>query len=134
MPQLTINGKTFEVEYGKRLVLAIEEAGVAVGHRCGGFARCTTCRVEFSAGEPESMTRAEFEKLTERGLFGQARLSCQIVCDHDMSVNVLMTADNQAQWKGDTGPTPEAEVTPEDEWFPVEVIQAEIKKRNIEKE
>jgi ferredoxin len=131
MPQVTINGKIHEVESGKRLVLAIEEAGVDIGHRCGGFARCTTCRVEFVAGEPKTMTRAEFEKLTERGLYGQARLSCQIVCDHDMSLNVMMTAEDQSQWNGDTGPTPETQVTPESEWFPVKAIQAEIKARNI---
>jgi ferredoxin len=130
MPHITINGEIFDVEHGKRLVLAIEESGIEIGHRCGGFARCTTCRVEFVNGEPETMTRAEFEKLTERGLFGQARLSCQIVCDHDMSVNVLMTADNQPQWNGDTGPTPETEVTPEAKWQPVAEIQAEIKERN----
>jgi ferredoxin len=130
MPQLTVNGKTYEVEHGKRLVLAIEESGIAVGHRCGGNARCTTCRVAFLSGEPDTMTRAEFEKLTERGLFGQARLSCQIVCDHDMNVNVLMTADNQPQWKGDTGPEPEAEVKPAAEWLPIEAIQAEIKAKN----
>jgi ferredoxin len=125
MPQLTINGKTYEVEHGKRLVLAIEAAGVAIGHRCGGNARCTTCRVVFVSGEPETMTRAEFQRLTERGLFGQARLSCQIVCDHDMSVNVLMTADNQPQWNADTGPAPETVVMPEANWLPIVDIQAE---------
>ena len=38
MPKLTIDGKTYEVEAGKRLVLAIEELGVNIGHRCGGNA------------------------------------------------------------------------------------------------
>jgi ferredoxin len=132
MPQLTVNGKTIEVEQGKRLVLAIEEAGIAIGHRCGGFARCTTCRVEFTEGEPETMTRAEFDKLTDRGLFGQARLSCQIVCTHDMIVNVLMTASDQPAWKGDTGPAPETDVTPESEWFPVETLLADTKAKNAD--
>ena len=39
MPKLTIQGKTFEVEAGTRLVLAIEQTGVDIGHRCGGNAR-----------------------------------------------------------------------------------------------
>src|SRR5918993_5248247 len=84
MPQLTVEGFTsVEVEAGKRLVLAIEQdAGVDVLHACGGNARCTTCRVEFIEGEPETMTVAERGKLEERGLSG-IRLSCQIVCDHD---------------------------------------------------
>ena len=36
--------KTFEVEEGRRLVLALEDAGIDILHRCGGNARCTTCR------------------------------------------------------------------------------------------
>ena len=53
MPKVTVEGeKTFEVEPGKKLVLAIEDAGIDILHRCGGNARCTTCRVEFIAGEP----------------------------------------------------------------------------------
>lgn len=119
MPKLTINDQTIEVEAGTRLVLAIENAGVKIGHRCGGNARCTTCRVEFIAGEPETMTQAEYFRLNERGLFGQARLSCQIVCDHDMSVRPLMTAETMPQWNGDTGPAPAPTVTPKAEWFPI---------------
>jgi ferredoxin len=118
MPKLTIDGNTYDVEAGKRLVLAIEEAGIRIGHRCGGFARCTTCRVEFLAGEPETMTRAEHDKLVERGLYGSARLACQIVCDHDMSIHPLVTAESMPQWDGDTGPAPEPNVTPAAEWFP----------------
>lgn len=124
MPKLTINGKTFDVEHGKRLVLAIEASGVRIGHRCGGYARCTTCRVEFLEGEPGTMTQAEFEKLTERDLIGKARLSCQIVCDHDMHVRPLVTAEDQPDWNGDTGPAPEAQVTPKAEWLPVEIFEA----------
>ncbi|MFQ5856989.1 MAG: 2Fe-2S iron-sulfur cluster-binding protein [Anaerolineae bacterium] len=121
MPKLTINGETFDVPGGKRLVLAIEDQGVNIGHRCGGFARCTTCRVEFEAGEPETMTRAEYSKLTERGLSGQVRLSCQIVCDHDMSVRPVMTLESEG-WS-DTGPPPEPTVTPEAAWHPIEELK-----------
>lgn len=117
MPRLSVAGKTVEVPAEKRLVLAIEEAGVEIGHRCGGFARCTTCRVRFAEGEPETMTRAEHAKLAERGLLGQYRLACQIVCDHDMAIaEVAMTRENQG-WT-DTGPAPEPTVTPEAVWVP----------------
>src|SRR5205085_12411806 len=78
----------FEVPQGKRLVLAIEDAGVDQLHACGGNARCTTCRVEFLAGEPQRMTAAEKSILAARGLTG-VRLSCQIPCDHDMSVRAI---------------------------------------------
>ena len=90
MPQLTVEGVgTFEVPAGKRLVLALlDEAGIDQLHACGGNARCTTCRVEFLAGEPPQMTEAERNILTARGLTG-VRLSCQILCDHDMSVRAI---------------------------------------------
>jgi ferredoxin len=121
MPTLTIGEKSVEVEKGKRLVLAIEEAGVNIGHRCGGNSRCTTCRVEFLEGEPDTMTRAEYEKLKAVDLLGKARLSCQIVVDHDMSVKPLMLLEDQS-WT-DTGPTPDPEVKPLAEWLPKDILQ-----------
>ncbi len=90
MPKLTVEEVgTFEVPAGKRLVLALEdEAKIDQLHACGGNARCTTCRVEFVAGEPDQMTVAEKNVLTARGLTG-VRLSCQIACDHDMTVRAI---------------------------------------------
>jgi ferredoxin len=90
MPKLTVEGVgEFEVPAGKRLVLALEdEAGIDQMHACGGNARCTTCRVEFVAGEPDQMTVAEKTVLAARGLSG-VRLSCQILCAHDMTVRAI---------------------------------------------
>lgn len=116
MPQIEVEGRgTFEVAAGTRLVRAIEDNGVDILHRCGGYARCTTCRVQFAAGEPDRMTRAEHDKLADKGLLGQARLSCQIACDHDMRVRVLMTLSESGL--PDPGPTPEATITPPPEWI-----------------
>src|SRR5215204_7788599 len=90
MPKLTVEGYApVEVEDGKRLVLALEQdAKIDQLHACGGNARCTTCRVEFLDGEPDRMTVAERDVLAARGLSG-VRLSCQIVCDHDMTVRAI---------------------------------------------
>jgi len=123
MPTITVAGMTAEVPEGKRLVNAIEDAGVHIGHRCGGQARCTTCRVLFVVGEPESMTAAEYAKLNERGLYGEARLSCQIVCDHDMVFDPVMTLENQEGWT-DTGPRPADTVEPAAEWFAKRELEA----------
>ena len=72
---------TFDVEEGKRLVLAIEEdAGVDILHRCGSYARCTTCRIEYIEGEPEKMTKAEVEVLEKRNLLGEV---LKIAVHHD---------------------------------------------------
>ena len=103
------------VEDGKRLVLAIEQdAGVDVLHACGGNARCTTCRVEFVSGEPERMTQAEQTRLLERGLTG-VRLSCQIVCDHDMTVRAISRLAGSG--RPDPGKTPEQHIQPSPEWI-----------------
>src|SRR5436190_22282625 len=90
MPKLSVEGfDTFEIPAGKRLVNALtDEAGIDQLHACGGNARCTTCRVEFVSGEPSTMTNAEKAVLTARGLTG-VRVSCQILCDHDMSLRVI---------------------------------------------
>lgn len=90
MPSLTVEGVgTFDVPQDKRLVLALtDEAGIDQLHACGGNARCTTCRVEFIAGEPSAMTEAEKNVLAAKGLSG-VRLSCQILCHHDMSVRAI---------------------------------------------
>jgi ferredoxin len=115
MPKLEIVGDTtVDVPAGTRLVKAVESAGVDIGHRCGGFARCTTCRVEVLAGEPERRTRAEKEKLEEKELLGKARLACQILVDRDMTVKPLMRVSEQG-WP-DAGPEPEDAITPEPEW------------------
>ena len=116
VPKLEVEGAgTFDVDEGKRLVLAIEEdVGVDVMHECGGYARCTTCRVEFLEGEPETMTQAELAMLGMRNLLGKARLSCQALCDRDMKVRVLMTVSPT----GVRGPgwKPEKDITPEPFW------------------
>lgn len=105
----------FDVEDGKRLVLAIEEdAGVDILHRCGSYARCTTCRIQYIEGEPEKMTKAELEVLKKRDLLGEVRLSCQALCDHDMKVRPLMTVTSTGL--DGPGPKPERYITPEPEW------------------
>jgi ferredoxin len=98
MPKLTVEEVgTFDVPAGKRLVLALEdEAKIDQLHACGGFARCTTCRVLFVAGEPATMTVAEQTILAARGLTG-VRLSCQILCDRDMTVRAISRLANSGR-------------------------------------
>jgi ferredoxin len=115
MPALTVEGfARVDVESGKRLVLAIEQdAHVDILHACGGNARCTTCRVEFIDGEPQRMTEAEKTRLEERGLTG-VRLSCQIVCDHDMSIRAISRLTGSG--RRDPGKTPEPTIQPPPQW------------------
>lgn len=102
----TANGKVnIEVEDGRKLVLAIEDSGVDILHRCGGNARCTTCRVEILAGDPGPIEDAEREILaTKTDLGDHTRLSCQVRVMDNLHVRVV----NQASVKGiDAGPRPE---------------------------
>ncbi len=117
MPKLTVETVgTFDVPQGKRLVLALEdEAKIDQLHACGGNARCTTCRVEFTAGEPDRMTEAEKQVLAARGLTG-VRLSCQIVCDHDMSVRAISRLAGSG--RKDVGTRPADDIQPPPVWAP----------------
>ena len=116
MPKITVSGYgIYEIEEGQRLVNALEAHGVDIGHRCGGYARCTTCRVEITEGEPGIISRAEKEKLADRDLLGEVRLACQILVEHDMTLRPLMTVGEMG-WS-DPGPDPEETVTPLPDWI-----------------
>jgi len=116
MPTLTIEGHgSFDVPQGRRLAVAIEENGFDILHRCGGFAKCTTCRVVFTAGEPARMTRAEYDKLEEKDSLGDFRLSCQCSVTEDMAVRPLLRWSTSGL--DDPGPELEPDITPEPEWI-----------------
>jgi ferredoxin len=105
MSTVTVEGeKSFEVEPGKKLVLAIEDAGIDILHRCGGNARCTTCRVQVLAGDAPPMEQLEQERLArETDLAPNTRLSCQIRVGSDLWVAVV----NRSSEVGvDPGPRP----------------------------
>ena len=95
----------FEVEDGRKLVLCIEDNGIDILHRCGGNARCTTCRVEILSGDPGEIGEPEKAILaTKMDLGDHTRLSCQVRVVDDLHVRVI----NQASVKGiDPGNRPE---------------------------
>jgi ferredoxin len=81
---------TFEAEPGTRLVLAVEDAGIDILHRCGGRARCTTCRVDILDGDAGAMTERERKRLAlEDDITPITRLSCQILVQNDLKVKVI---------------------------------------------
>ena len=105
MPQITVEGeKTFEAESGKKLVLALEDNGVDILHRCGGIARCTTCRVEIVSGSVPPMSEAETEALEEPELIAQYRLSCQLRVESDLTLRVAKRSSVEGI---EPGPRPE---------------------------
>ncbi len=116
MPKITIpDHRTFDVESGQRLVNALQENGVNLGHRCGGYARCTTCRIKFIEGEPKIFSQAELDKLSEAKLLGEVRLACQILVEQNMTIQPLMMVEEMG-WS-EPGPPPEETVTPIPDWI-----------------
>ena len=82
--------QSFDATEGRKLVLAIKDAGIDILHRCGGNAKCTTCRVEILAGDPGEISEAERARLAmETGLAENVRLSCQVRVRDDLKVRVL---------------------------------------------
>ena len=104
--------KSFEVEDGRRLVLAIEDSGIDILHRCGGHARCTTCRVEVVEGDAGEMNEREQARLArEQDLAPNVRLSCQILVHAPLKVRVLRRLSETDM--SDAGPRPD-ETIPND--------------------
>lgn len=100
------DGTVVEADAGRRLVLALEDAGVDILHRCGGNARCATCRVEVLDGEPTPVTdweEARLARLQERR--PTTRLSCQIRVTDDLRVRVCNRLSEKPEL-GDAGPRP----------------------------
>ena len=95
-----------EVQEGRRLVLGLEDNGIDILHRCGGNARCATCRVEVLGGEATEITDAEQRRLARlSNRKDTTRLSCQIRVTDDLSVQVCNRLSDQPEL-GDAGPRP----------------------------
>ncbi len=94
MPTIQVEGKgAIQVEQGKKLVLGLEDNGVDILHRCGGNARCTTCRVELLDGDAGPVGEAEAAILEKKGYQdSNIRLSCQIRVQSELCVKPVMTA------------------------------------------
>jgi ferredoxin len=108
MPVVVVEGETQPIEaaQGRRLVLAIEDAGIDILHRCGGNARCTTCRVEILSGDPGPMTEPEEERLSRvEDRTPNMRLSCQVQGNDDLDVRVIRRLRDFPEMS-DPGPRP----------------------------
>ncbi len=114
MPTITAETATgqvvFDCDQDRKLVLCLEDEGIDILHRCGGHARCTTCRVEVIEGDLGQMREPEETVLaTKSDLALNTRLSCQNRVSGDLHVRVI----NQVSVSGmDAGPRPAEENTP----------------------
>ena len=100
------DGTTLDAEAGRRLVLAIEDAGIDILHRCGGNARCATCRVEVLDGQPSPVTPWEERRLSQlTNRLPTTRLACQVRVQSDLRVRICNRLANRPEL-GDAGPRP----------------------------
>ena len=117
MPTLTVKDRgSCDVPAEKRLVLALtEDAGVDQLHACGGNAKCTTCKVNITDGLPDKMTAAEQQVRAAKGIDDpNVRLSCQVLCDRDMTVEVISRFEGSG--RKDAGSPVSAAMQPEPVW------------------
>ena len=107
MPRIVMDGiGETTCDEGRRLVLCIEDAGVDILHRCGGNARCTTCRVEIVAGDPGPMPPREAKRLNRiEDRPDNLRLSCQVQVRDDLTVRVVNRLRDNPEME-DPGPRP----------------------------
>ncbi|HTH38434.1 MAG TPA: 2Fe-2S iron-sulfur cluster-binding protein [Pyrinomonadaceae bacterium] len=114
MPRITAETATgtqpFDCDSGRKLVHCIEDSGIDILHRCGGNARCTTCRIEILHGDPGPIREAEKAVMaTKPDMTDHMRLSCQVRVIDDLHIRVI----NQSSVAGmDPGPRPADEDTP----------------------
>ncbi|MDQ4043852.1 MAG: (2Fe-2S)-binding protein [Chloroflexota bacterium] len=110
MPRIEVQGiTTFEATPGRRLVLELEDNGVDILHRCGGLAKCTTCRVEILDGDPGPMNEREEKRLArEDELAPNVRLSCQILCENDLTLRAINLFSESGL--SDPGPRPHEDI------------------------
>lgn len=111
MPKIHVEGEApFEAPAGRRLVLALEDAGVDVLHRCGGYGRCTTCRVEVLEGDAGPRTQREIERLATESFAPNTRLSCQVLVQGDLALRVPLRLGTSGL--SSPGPRPQEGITP----------------------
>ncbi|MBM7567556.1 2Fe-2S iron-sulfur cluster-binding protein [Paenibacillus sacheonensis] len=106
MPTIQIEGReAVQAEEGTKLVLALEDGGVDILHRCGGNARCTTCAVEVVSGNAGEMSEAEATARSSKGVEDPSiRLSCQLHVHDDLTIKLIKTTASTGL---DAGPRPQ---------------------------
>lgn len=95
MPNITIrpSGKTVEAAVGMSLLQALQAAGEAIMHKCGGNAQCGSCHLFVHEGRKSlsKIQRGENEKLDGIvGVSSKSRLACQAVLgEEDVTIELL---------------------------------------------
>ncbi len=79
------DGLCVEVESGKTILQAAQEAGVAIDSACGGQGACGKCKVTVSLGRPGGQPG---DLLSEEEIAQGAVLACQALVEDDLVVEI----------------------------------------------
>ena len=106
MPKIKVDGwEPIETTKGTKLVLALEDNGIDILHRCGGKAKCTTCSVDVISGDLGPLTDLEKNAFKAKDVNDTTRLSCQVRLTEDIEIKTKMTVSSTGL---DPGPRPES--------------------------
>jgi adenylate cyclase len=92
------SGEKLPVFPGASILETLRDAGIPHASVCGGRARCTTCRVQISAGRESLPPPGALEEkaLARIGATNGLRLACQVRPVADLSITPLLGADASA--------------------------------------
>jgi adenylate cyclase len=100
MPPLLTHpsGEKLPIFPGASVLETLRDHGIPHASVCGGRARCTTCRVQVSAGRESLPPPGELEAraLARIGAANGLRLACQVRPVADLSITPLLGADASA--------------------------------------
>lgn len=82
------NGESFHVPSGDNLFRTLRAARVFIPTICGGNGFCGQCRVKVLSGANSPVTDKETKKLTAEELAAGWRLSCQVLVENDMTIEL----------------------------------------------
>jgi uncharacterized 2Fe-2S/4Fe-4S cluster protein (DUF4445 family) len=81
-------GRRIDIDAGKTLLEAAQEAGVGVVSLCGGEGWCLSCLVRIASGEVNPSTRSEIDFLEDDILEKGYRLACQVIPQTDVRIDI----------------------------------------------
>jgi len=81
-------GRRIEIEPGKTVLEAAQEAGVGIVSLCGGEGWCESCLIRVASGEINPPTYSEESNLDEDVLADGFRLACQVIPQSDVRIDI----------------------------------------------
>lgn len=81
-------GRRIDIETGKSLLDAAQEAGVGLVSLCGGEGWCESCQIRVTGGEVNPPSESEIDYLGDEALASGFRLACQVFPQSDVRIDI----------------------------------------------